>query len=111
MLDGLSDRVQRPPVAQQLGVASVDGRQRGVQFARVERPHDLPALGMTVGLDERQVGAQGHRVGLGVGPVAGRGALGEREEPVPLVVAHRLGRDAVLAGQIERAQVLHGLRL
>src|SRR5690606_15430387 len=54
-----------------------------------------------------EVGAERRRVHLGVDPVAGARPLGGRNAAVPLVVADRLGRYAVLAGEVGWSQDDH----
>jgi hypothetical protein len=92
-------------------MAAVDDHQDTIEVVVVDRVHDLDRSRVPVGPHEREEGAERRRMDLGVDPVAAARALGRRETPVALVIAHRLRRQAVLPREVRRPQVHHPLRL
>ena len=92
-------------------MAVVDRAQRRVDLAPVDGPHDLAAGRVAVARDQREVGTQRLGVHLGEPAVAGRGALGRRQDAVSFVVAHGLRGEAVRRARGRPVGVPPGLKV
>jgi hypothetical protein len=99
---------QRRPVPRQLGMSLVDHPKCTVHCVRIDRAENPGRAPVPEAATQRQECPERLRLPLGVLAIPLLAALGDRQDAVLQVVAHRLGGKPVLAREVRWPHLISG---